>query len=114
MTDHCHANDITLTLHSCGNGRELIPGMIEAGIDAWQLQENTMNLDEVIAEYSDKISLETYFELPLDDKIAIELVEEKMKIVSTSNKTIISFFDMAESRSFDPRRFIYQAEIEYN
>lgn len=110
LVKHCHEKDLKLILHTCGNGRELIPAMIEAGFDGIQIQENAMNLEEVIREYGDVISFEAYFELPMDDREVKAFVAEKSRIMGQSRKSIISFFDMNEERGFDVRRYIYENE----
>jgi hypothetical protein len=110
LVKHCHEKGLKLILHTCGNVRELIPAMIEAGLDGLQIQENAINLEEVIREYGDAISFEAYFDLPMDDAEAKAFIAEKCRIMGQSSKSVISFYDMNETRGFDVRRSIYENE----
>lgn len=59
FTSHVHAHsDIKVLLHSCGAQRELMPGLIEAGIDVLnpvQISAVGMDAAELKAEYGDDI-----------------------------------------------------------
>lgn len=107
LVDHCHANGLYFTLHSCGNGRKLAPVMIEAGVDGWQLQENAMNMEELIDLFGNKIVLEASLFLPDDDAAAKEYVVKMAKVISREKKPAANFYDFMEKRSFDSHQFIY-------
>lgn len=73
-----HVKDLGLvfTWHSCGNGIDFIPMMLEAGVDAWQLQCNAVDLDEAVRRSEGKLVLETSMVFPLgapEDKMVSEI-----------------------------------------
>jgi len=59
-----HELGLLFTLHSCGNDFNFIPLMIEAGADAWQMQENAVDFNNAFELYGSKIKMEGYFVVP--------------------------------------------------
>jgi uroporphyrinogen decarboxylase len=57
--DWAHGLGLPVVMHSCGQVRSLLPGMIEAGIDCLQAMEVKAGMDvlEIFKTYGDKISL---------------------------------------------------------
>ena len=56
VADCAHRNGLYLELHSCGKNEELVPAMIEAGVDAWRGQALN-NKQKLFKEYGNKIVL---------------------------------------------------------
>ncbi|MGI5818429.1 MAG: uroporphyrinogen decarboxylase family protein [Armatimonadota bacterium] len=59
LADFCHANDLFLLLHCCGDARDLVPHLIDAGFDAIQPLEARCGNDvrEMKPLYGDRIAL---------------------------------------------------------
>jgi uroporphyrinogen decarboxylase len=57
--DFCHSMGLPVIVHSCGYIDPLIPGMVEAGMDALQVMEVKAGMDsrKVKKEFGDKIAL---------------------------------------------------------
>jgi len=55
--DYCHSKNLKVFLHSCGNVKQLIPMLIEAGLDCLQPLEVKAGMDvrELKAEFGDKL-----------------------------------------------------------
>ncbi len=53
IVDFCHANDIVVEHHCCGNATPLVPAMLEVGSDYWCPQLGCNDVDKLIAEYGD-------------------------------------------------------------
>jgi uroporphyrinogen decarboxylase len=59
LFDLCHENDMPVILHSCGNVKEIIPDLIEIGLDCLQPLEVKAGMDvlELKAQYGDRLTL---------------------------------------------------------
>jgi uroporphyrinogen decarboxylase len=59
LADFCHANDLFLLLHCCGDARKLVPHLIDAGFDAIQPLEARCGNDvrEMKPLYGERITL---------------------------------------------------------
>ena len=57
--DYAHSNNLPVIVHSCGFVEQLIPGLIEAGMDCFQTIEVKAGMDvlRLHREYGDKIAL---------------------------------------------------------
>lgn len=64
MVDYAHERGVIFTLHSCGNGEDLIPAMLETGADDWQAQANALDLEACYEKLGDAMIFETYPEIP--------------------------------------------------
>lgn len=60
VVDGAHELGITFELHSCGKVEDLVPAMVEAGVDMWDGQYMN-DKKKVIAEYGDKIKVHVMF-----------------------------------------------------
>ena len=66
LVDYAHERGVIFTLHSCGNGKMLIPAMKEAGIDAWQAQSDALEIEECYELCGDDLMIETDVMIPSD------------------------------------------------
>ncbi len=57
VVDCAHQNGLYVELHSCGKNENLVPAMIEAGIDAWRGQPVINDKKMLFEKYGDKIIL---------------------------------------------------------
>ena len=112
VVDRAHELGMHFTFHSCGNGLDLAPAMIEAGIDAWQFQENAVDLKKAKELYGDKIVFETFWDVPaeMDDEAAQQHITAAIRRVAGDHRGIPAFYDFSDSHSFDLRKFMYCEE----
>lgn len=98
--------------HSDGRGEAFVPGMIEAGVDAWQLDFQAMKdiFPDVVEKYKDRILFEAYWSLPFDmtDEDAKKEVYHVMTTYCRSGAVIFTFFDSAGERQVDLRAYSYE------
>jgi uroporphyrinogen decarboxylase len=67
LTEFFHAHDMPVLLHSCGNVKPLIPGLIEAGIDCLQPLEVKAGMD--VVELKEKHGDEMAFMGGIDQRL---------------------------------------------
>jgi hypothetical protein len=58
LADLCHAHDLLVIYHGCGNGRAIYPDMVEMGVDAYNPVEAKAGLDvvELKREYAGRLA----------------------------------------------------------
>jgi hypothetical protein len=54
VVEHCHKHGVYFDFHCCGKVEQLVPAMIECGIDVWAGQELN-DVDMLIDKYGDKL-----------------------------------------------------------
>ena len=77
IVDFCHANDIIVEHHCCGNASPLVPAMLETGSDYWCPQYTCNNVDELIEEYKDANFTFAVYSPTLKDCTSAEQVREQ-------------------------------------
>ena len=82
ITDYCHKNGMFFELHSCGMIEDLVPAMIESGVDCWcgQNMNDKLKLFEL---YGDKIAIGIQLQADTAEELK-PLLEETLKRISPS------------------------------
>lgn len=113
MAERAHELGMYFIHHSCGNGMMLLPAYLSTGADAWQIQLNATqdNFLETAEKYGDRLLLETYITIEtIDDEEAKNMVDEAYKKYGSTGKVSLIIFDLlADNRSFDMRKYAYEA-----
>jgi hypothetical protein len=110
VIDRTHELGLFFTMHSCGNVFSLVPLLIEAGADAWQLQENAIDYKKAFELYASKIVFEVCWYIP-DDWTEEELkdfVSKLFNAVSSKRRILILLYDTVPNREFDLRTYYYK------
>lgn len=117
MVKWCHDNGIRFMHHCCGEVTSLIPYMIEAGVDAWEMNFEAVEpyLEDAIAKYGDKILFDAYFGLLYhlsDDeetfKAQVRSYYDKWGSTGLFSMTVYDF----NWWDFDSRSYCYQVARE--
>jgi uroporphyrinogen decarboxylase len=79
--DYCHSVGLPIILHSCGYVEQLLPGLIEAGIDCLQAMETKagMDLHKIKKQFGDKIALMGGLDIRVLEENNLEKVESFLR-----------------------------------
>ena len=110
LVDYAHSRGAAFTLHSCGNGVALVPAMKMAGPEAWQMQEDCIDMDAAYEACGDDIIIEQYPVVP-DGLQGDELeayIRGMMERFCVKHKGFIEFADYDPERWPTTRRLVYK------
>ncbi|MBE6038437.1 MAG: hypothetical protein E7218_04460 [Anaerofustis stercorihominis] len=111
IVDSCHKNGVIFELHCCGQCEELVPAMIEAGVDIWCGQ--TLNDYEKLSALYPDTCLTFGMGIPMQDENATE--EELMKAAEEFVEVYKDRRVVINPSSSDPRMLmkVYEASRKY-
>lgn len=117
VVDWAHSHGIRFMHHCCGEVTKLVPYMVEAGVDAWEINYEAVEpyLEEVVEKYGDKILFDAYFGLlyHLSDKE--EEFKEQVRYYydrwGSTGKFSMTVYDF-NHWDFDSRSYAYQVARE--
>lgn len=107
VVDKTHELGLIFTLHSCGNGLDLAPAMIEAGVDTWQIQENSIDYKKALEVYGSRLFIEGYWVVPDNDDEAKAFIQQLVHDLGKDGRGLFSLMDFTEKRGFDVREYAY-------
>jgi hypothetical protein len=116
VVERTHEQGLLFTFHSCGNAISLLPLMIEAGVDCWQLDYEAVKdeLPAAIEQYGNQILFEAYMTIEgerSDEDVQQDIIAW-LRTLCASGRMMLTFDDGAayigKERSFDLRRFVYE------
>jgi len=117
--DYAHENDLPVIVHSCGFVEQLIPGLIEAGMDCFQTIEVKAGMDvlKLHKEYGDKIALMGGIDVRVlysNDKQQIDAeLERIIPIVKQGNNYIAhSDHSIPKTVTYDTLRYYFDRVLE--
>jgi uroporphyrinogen decarboxylase len=87
--DTCRELGIHFWLHSCGDNTELLPDLVEAGLDVFHpVQKHTMNEKEVAARFGDRLTFLAGIDVQhtLQEKDAAGVREEVRFLIDTFDR----------------------------
>jgi len=117
MVDWCHSHNIRFMHHCCGEVTSFVPYMIEAGVDAWEVNFEAVEpkLMETIEKYGDQILFDAYFGMlyPLssDQETFKEQVRAYYDKWGSTGKVSVTVYDF-NKWDFDSRSYCYQVARE--
>lgn len=109
MADHAHKQGVIFTLHSCGNGLDLIPAMKASGADAWQAQMDAVDIRAYEA-CGDDLIFESYPLVPdgIHGEELEKFIEDTLRTYCTSHRGLIEFYDYDFERLPETRKAVYK------
>lgn len=117
VADCAHKNGLYIEFHSCGRNENLVPAMIEAGIDAWRGQPVINDKKMLFEKYGDKIILGIEpTKLPADTEDMAQLEKDCREFVeryAVSGRVYCSMFKMppkARDLIYEMSRKLYAGE----
>lgn len=115
LADHAHARGAIFTLHSCGNGVDLIPAFKASGIDAWQAQESALELDKARELCGDDLHLELYPVLAdeLRGQALEDYLDDLMRNHCLPHRGLLLLMDYDFDRLPTTRKTLYRLGREY-
>lgn len=110
LVDYAHGQGVIFTLHSCGNGLELIPAIKATGADTWQAQSTALDLEAAYEACGDELILETDFEVPdgLKGKALEQFAGSIVEKYCVRHKGLVEFFCSDEEQTLELRKYVYQ------
>lgn len=117
VVEWAHSHNMWFMHHCCGEVTKLVPYMIEAGVDAWELNYEAVEpyLEETIEKYGDKILFDAYFgllyHLSSDEETFKEQVRYYYNRWGSTGKFSLTIMDF-NKWDFDTRSFCYQVARE--
>lgn len=110
LTDYAHARGILFTLHSCGNGLDLVPAIKETGADAWQVQIDAVDEMAAYEACGDELMMECYPVLPegIHGEELEACIRTTLEKFCIRHRALVDFYDMEEGRWQETRRLIYK------
>lgn len=112
-----HGNGIRFMHHCCGEVTGLVPYMIDAGVDSWEMNFEAVEpkLEETVRKYGDKILFDAYFGMlyPLSSdreefKRQVRGYYERYGALGNFSVTVYDY----NKWDFDSRAFCYQVARE--
>jgi hypothetical protein len=110
MASRAHARGAAFTIHSCGNGLDLVPAYKATGADAWQVQIDAFDTDALYEACGDDLIIEQYPMVP-EGIQGIELesyIRGMFEKYCLKHRGLITFNDMDEERLPTTRKLVYQ------
>ena len=109
LADHAHAQGVIFTLHSCGNGADLVPAMKAAGVDAWQAQGSVVEPHFYEACGDDLlIECRVFFPEGLAGEELEKTLEDILRSRCTNHRNLPYFFEFDPERLPKLRRAVYK------
>lgn len=95
IVNHVKSLGLIFTWHSCGNGLPFVPLMLEAGVDAWQLQTNAVDMVEALRLADGRLVMESSVVYPIgtpEEEIAAS-IRTFMEKYGKGRKATVCFCD---------------------
>jgi len=110
LVDYAHSKGMIFTLHSCGNGVDLIPAYKATGIDAWQVQDTAVDMEKARELCGDDLMLEMYPVIPdeLEGEALEKYLEETMRAHCTDHRGMLLLMDYNIERVATTRKILYR------
>ena len=110
LVDYAHSKGMIFTLHSCGNGVDLIPAYKATGIDAWQVQDTAVDMEKARELCGDDLMLEMYPVIPdeLEGEALEKYLEDTMRAHCTDHRGMLLLMDYNFERVATTRKILYR------
>ena len=114
LSDAAHEQGASFTLHSCGNGLDLLPAIKASGVDAWQLQVDAVDAATAYERAGDDLILESYPVVPeeLHGEKLENFLRETLQSFCGKHKGLVEFYDFDPERLAETRRLTYKVSRE--
>jgi len=73
LINHAHSRGLTVWMHSCGYVRDIIPPLVDLGMDVFQFDQPELNDLDLMADFSDRV---TYW-CPVDIQKTLQTGDEQ-------------------------------------
>ena len=114
LSEYAHQRNVILTLHSCGNGVDLMPAMKASGVDAWQCQIDSIDGKKAYETAGNDLLIESYPLVP--DGIRGEELEtfirDTLREYCGTYRGLVEFYDFEPERLPETRRLVYKISRE--